>query len=132
MSRVGAPTPQAQHILERLAAREEVRAVLDVVDVIHVGRYAARWARRLREQGFTREAATVLSLGTFGTDATGGILGVDAVLTLDLALISHFYRQQPTVARRLRAMTRQLAVPWRHASLPELWQPARAMGEGFP
>lgn len=41
-------TPQSLHILERLSARDEVRDVLDEVEVIRVGRYARRWARRLR------------------------------------------------------------------------------------
>lgn len=124
-------TPQSLHILERLPAREEVRTVLEAVEVIQVGRYAVRWARRLREHGFTREDAVVLSLGTFGTNLAGDILGVEAVLTLDVRCISHFYLQQPTLARRLQAMTRRLPVPWRHAQLPELWQPARALTEGF-
>lgn len=51
---------------------DEVRDFLDEVEVIRVGRYARRWATRLREYGFTREDAAVFSLGTFGTDLAGG------------------------------------------------------------
>ncbi len=38
------------------------------VEVIQVTRYTRRWARRLREHGFTREDAVILSLGTFGAE----------------------------------------------------------------
>ena len=108
---------------------KDVRDFLDEVEVIQVARYVRRWARRLREHGFTREDAVVLSLGTFGTDVTGGILGVNAVITLDLSFINNFYAHQATLVRRLRAMTRQLPIPFRHASLPELWQPTKALAE---
>lgn len=120
-------TPQSLHILERLTARDEVRDFLDEVEIIQVGRYARRWARRLREHGFTREDANVLSLATFGTDSAGGILGVDAVVTLDLSFISNFYNHRTTLERRLRAMTQQLPIPFRHAGLPELWQLTQAL-----
>ncbi len=122
-------TPQSLHILERLTARNEVRDFLDEVDVIQVGRYVRRWARRLREHGFTREDAVVLSLGTFGTDVDGGILGVGAVITLDLPLTNNFYHHRSTLEKRLRAMTQQLRVPYHRAALPELWQPGKALAE---
>jgi hypothetical protein len=122
-------TPQSLHIMERLSAREEVHDFLDEVEVIQVTRYTRRWARRLRQYGFTREDAVILSLGTFGTDLAGGILGVDAVITLDLPFINNFYTHRATLNRRLGAMTRQLPVPFRHASLPELWQPTKALAE---
>ena len=48
-------TPQSLHIIERLGARDEVRDFLGEVEVIQVTRYTRRWARRLREHGFTRE-----------------------------------------------------------------------------
>ena len=122
-------TPQSLHIIERLSARDEVRVFLAEVEVIQVTRYIQRWARRLREHGFTREDAVILSLGTFGTDLDGGILGVDAVITLDLPLINNFHTQGTALDHRLRAMTRQLPAPYRHASMPELWQPTKALAE---
>ena len=60
---------------------------------------------------------------------SGGILGVDGVVTLDLALINHFYVQQGVLSRRLEAMTRQLTGPFRGASLPALWQVTQALVE---
>jgi hypothetical protein len=113
--------------MERLSARDEARDFLGEVEVIQVTRYTRRWARRLREYGFTREDAAILSLGTFGTDLVGGILGVGAVITLDLKFINNFYTHRTTLNRRLRAMTQQLSVPFRHTGLPELWQPTKAL-----
>jgi hypothetical protein len=122
-------TPQSLHIVERLSARDEVRDFLGEVKVIQVTRYTRRWARRLREYGFTREDAVILSLGTFGTDLAGGILGVDVVITFDLAFVNNFRTHKATLNGRLRAMTQQLPVPFRHASLPELSQPAKVLAE---
>jgi predicted nucleic acid-binding protein len=122
-------TPQSLHIMERLSARDEVRDFLDAVEVIQVTRYTRRWARRLREYGFTREDAAILGLATFGTDLAGSILGVDAVITLDLPFINNFHTRKATLNHRLRAMTQQLPVPFRHASLPALWQPTKALAE---
>ena len=122
-------TPQCLHIMERLSARDEVRDFLAEVEIIQVTRYTRRWARRLREHGFTREDAVILSLSTFGTDLAGSILGVDAVITLDLPFINNFHTHKTTLDHRLRAMTRQLPVPFRYASLPELWQPTKALAE---
>ena len=122
-------TPQSLHVLQQLAAQPEVKDFLAEVSVIQVSRYARRWARRLREHGFTREDAVVLSLGTFGTDATGSVLGVDSVVTLDLALINNFYVRHDLLDRRLRAMTRQLPTPFRGVSLPAVWQVTQALAE---
>jgi hypothetical protein len=122
-------TPQSLHILERLGARDEVHDFLGEVEVIQVTRYTRRWARRLRQHGFTREDAVILSLGTFGTNLAGGILGVNAIITLDLPFINNFHAQRITLNRRLRAMTRQLPGPFRYVSLPELWQPTKALAE---
>src|SRR5437870_2619578 len=93
------------------------------------GCYTRRWARRLHEHGFTREDAVVLSLGTFGTNLVGDMLGVDTVIMLDMPLINHFYTQHTTITRRLQAMTQQLQVPYREAKLPSLQTVAQALGE---
>lgn len=83
--------PATQNILTLVfGAREEVRFFMDRVEVIIEGRYFKRWARRLQEFGFTREAARVLSLGTFGTDHDATFLGVDEVLTFDKPLATLF------------------------------------------
>lgn len=119
--------PQSLHVLERLIERAEVREFLRTVDVIQVGRYVRRWARRLREHGFTREDAIVLSLGTFGTDAKGSVLGVDVVVTLDRPFIHNYEIHHEILERRLLAMTRQLPPPFRHAGIPELQEPTEVL-----
>ncbi len=119
--------PQSFHVLERLIERAEVREFLRMVDVIQVGRYVRRWARRLREHGFTREDAIVLSLGAFGTDAKGSILGVDVVVTLDCPLIHNYEIHHETLECRLLAMARQLPPPFRHAGIPKLQEPTEVL-----
>lgn len=122
-------TPQSFHVLERLTKVPEVIDFLTEVDVIQVGRYTRRWGRRLREHGFTREDAVVLSLGSFGTSRTGDILGMDAVVTLDIPFINNFYVQQPVLERRLAAMTNQLKSPYMRVTLPYLWHVSTALAE---
>jgi len=120
--------PQSLHVLEPLIERVEVQEFLRMVDVIQVGHYVRRWARRLQEHGFTREDAIILSVGTFGTDAQGSILGVDVVVTLDRSLIHNYEAHRKTLERRLSAMTRQLPPPFRYANLPRLQEPAGVLG----
>jgi hypothetical protein len=67
----------------RQVSPAETLMFLRRVEVLYPGRYFKRWARRLRETGFTREDAKVLALGTFGTDAEGAVLGVQVVVTYD-------------------------------------------------
>ena len=81
---------ETSHILQRLPSYREIAVVDKTVPTLEAGRYFKRWAHRLREHGFTREDAKVLSLGTFGTDTTGAILGVGTVVTFDRPLINNF------------------------------------------
>lgn len=57
------------------------------IEVLYHGCYFKRWARRLREDTFTREDAKVLALGTFGTDEAGQILGVHTIVTYDRPML---------------------------------------------
>lgn len=68
-------------------APAEMAMFLKRVEVLYHGRYFKRWARRLREQTFTREDAKVLALGTFGTDEAGQILGVHTIVTYDRSVL---------------------------------------------
>jgi hypothetical protein len=115
---------ETAHILERLPAYREIGLVSNTVEVMEAGRYFKRWAHRLREQGFTREDAKVLSLATFGTDAKQQILGVGTILTFDRPLINHFRQQQGVLRSRLTAMTDNLLLPYAGASLPAVSHPA--------
>ena len=115
------------HILQNLDAQREVQIFLKGTRVLYSTRYVRRWARRLREHGFTREDALLLSLATFGTDEEVTILGVSALLTLDLALINNFVAHRGDLERRLQAMISQLHLPYRRATLPHVWQPLHAL-----
>jgi hypothetical protein len=48
---------EAFNILQRLSERVEVQVFLASTEIMQVGRYFKRWARRLREHGFTSEDA---------------------------------------------------------------------------
>jgi hypothetical protein len=124
---MGYITPETFNILRRMRHRTEVPPFLTQVEVMQAGRYFKQWARRLREHGFTREDANVLALGTFGYDPTRKILGTSAIVTLDHPFINNYEQHRPMLARRLSAMTRQFAPPFRDAALPELWTPAEAL-----
>ncbi len=82
-----------------------------------------RWARRLREYGFTREDALALALATYGTDSTGDILGIETLITLDQPLLNNFQTHRAELQSRLTAMTDQLPTPYCHATLPTVQHP---------
>jgi hypothetical protein len=98
------------------------------VEILYPARYFKRWARRLRERTFTREDAKVLALGTFGTAADGGILGVHAIVTLDQAMLRKWDRDVALIAEHLREMTINLQVPFALARLPRVQLPEAAGG----
>jgi len=114
---------ETANIMGRFSTWKEIRLFLDTVEVMYAGKYFKRWARRLREHGFTREDAKVLGLATYGTDAAGGILGVEVMVTFDRLLINNYEVQRPALERRLQAMAAQLSLPFREAGLPEVMHP---------
>ena len=111
------------HILGRFNHLAEVQAFLGAVEPLEPGRYFKRWARRLREHGFTREDACILSLATFGFDPSSGSLGVSGLITLDRPFINNFEQQRQELQRRLASMVSQLPSPYKQATLPVLWHP---------
>lgn len=123
---LGCISPELVSILSRFMHLPYVRAVLSSLAVFHPTRYFRRWARRLRAEGFSREDAKVIALGTFGVDEDRTRFGVDAIVTSDLRLIHNFEQQFPRLERRLRAMTAQLAPPYRSARLPRILTPEQA------
>lgn len=123
-------TPETANILSRRSDALEVRIFLDRVSVMRRGRYFKRWARRLREHGFTREDAKTLSYGTFGLDPTELVLGASVVVTFDQHLTRNFTTNREVLIRRLKAMTAQLRAPYRDARLPEIATPEQVL-QGF-
>jgi hypothetical protein len=122
-------TIEAFNLLRRFTGQIEVGLFLEMVDVMQAGRYFKRWARRLREYGFTREDAKVLGLGTFGTDDTGSILGADAIVTFDQHFIRNYYVYLDALQERLSTMTINLSIPYSEALLPILVQPIQVLSE---
>jgi hypothetical protein len=109
----------------RQMAPAETLMFLKRVEVLYHGRYFKRWARRLREAGFTREDAKVLALGTFGTDTEGTVLGVHKVVTYDRPLATKWVLERLVLQERLTRMTEVLDVPFRHARLPDVVHPGK-------
>jgi hypothetical protein len=119
--------PQTTHVLERLAALPEIASFAASVASLYPGSYVKRWARRLRARSFGREDAMVLSLATFGTNTSGTLLGVEAVVTLDRAMMRNYEHSRDELREHLSRMTGQLAEPFCYAQLPEAWQPGQVL-----
>jgi DNA-binding transcriptional MocR family regulator len=119
--------PPTHHILERLVLSTQYAPLIALfrarAEVALPTRYFQRWSRRLRDQGFTREDAAVLALGTFGTSRAADVLGMHFVATLDQPMVNHWQTRQPAIRERLVAMQRQLNPPYRDAFLPQVRRP---------
>ncbi len=121
--------PQTHNLLKRLEHLSRyvvlIRSFLAVTQVIHLARYFKRWARRLREYGFTKEDAEVLALATFGTTLNRDILGMHLIATFDQPMINQWIAQRVGIQKRLLNMQRNFAAPYCHASLPTVESPER-------
>lgn len=119
--------PQTHNLLKRIEHLSRyvliIRHFLAVVEVVQPTRYFKRWARRLREYGFTKEDAEVLALATFGTNSSRDILGVHVIATFDQPMINQWTAQRTEIQRRLLNMQRHLEPPYCHASLPTIERP---------
>jgi hypothetical protein len=89
-------TEQTEHILQRRSPLFAT-ALLTQTRALKKGRYLRRWARRLREMGFTPEDAIVIAYGSFGLDLQLQRIGVEAVMTNDLKLIANFHARLSAV-----------------------------------
>lgn len=111
---------QTLHILTHIVKVPQARLIVARTTVLYPVKYTKRWARRLREMGFGREDAYLLSLATFSTDRLedGRILGVHELVTYDYHLQNHFQTMHSQLETRLRRMTAQLSSPYNSARLP--------------
>jgi hypothetical protein len=116
-------TEQLRHILLHPPAVSVAQAFLPHLHVLAPGKYCRRWARRLREEGFSPEDALIVSHASFGMDAALGTFGAEVVMTTDYALKARFERQFPQIRLRFERMVRQLGLPYRGARLPALLRP---------
>jgi hypothetical protein len=122
-------TPQTERLLKRLEHLPRyaglIRRFLGTTKVSLPARYFKRWARRLREYGFTSEDADVLALATFGTTQDVDVLGMHVVATFDQPMINQWDAQQAEIQQQLTNMRRNLRGPYRHVSLPTVERPER-------
>jgi len=119
--------PPTANVLRKLARLPRYTGIVELfiarVEIAQPTRYFKRWARRLRDHGFTREDAAVLALGTFGTDDSGSILGMHALVTHDQAMLNHWSVQQPVIRASLAAMQRDIPEPYCLTRLPQALHP---------
>ena len=120
-------TPETANILERRQANLSIQLFLAQVSVWRRGRYFSRWARRLREHGFSPKDAAVLSYGACGLDESGHIIGATHIVTFDRPFLERFQAQSRTLERRLKAMTSHLPEPYNLIVLPEMIYPGQAL-----
>ena len=104
-------TAQTAHILHR---RPPLIAapLLAETQPLQKGRYLRRWARRLRELTFAPEDAIVVAYGSFGFDLRIPSVGVEAIVTTDQRLATHFHARHAEIAHRFRDMIVQLPAPY--------------------
>jgi hypothetical protein len=114
---------ETHHILLRLGAVHVARVLLPELRVLTPGRYLKRGARRLREEGLSREDAIVISCASFGVDDLSEKFGADVVLTTDYALKTRFEACRPRIRERFDRMTRRRVAPNGDATLPEVLAP---------
>jgi len=74
----------------------------------------------LSEEGFSHEAAMILSYASFGFDALEQTLGVESVLTNDLRMKDPYVHGFPRIEARFARMIRQLKAPYQQATLPDV------------
>jgi len=124
--------PHTETLLRRLEHLPRynvlIRRFLAATTVARPTRYFKRWARRLREYGFTKEDADILALATFGTTPAISALGMHVVATFDQPMMNQWEAQQAAISRRLGYMQRNLPAPYRHALLPQVQRPEDILG----
>jgi len=123
--------PPTASVLHQFAEQPRFSPIIQLflahVEVLRPAHYFKRWARRLRELGFTREDAAVLALSTFGTDSGSTFLGIEVVATYDQAMTNNWMMQRDKIQKRLSAMQRHLLAPYCHARLPQVLRPEQAV-----
>jgi hypothetical protein len=121
---ISSPT---EYVLQRLETLPRYSAIIhsfrNRVEVAFTTRHFKRWARRLRDYGFTREDAAILALGTFSISTVGGVLGMDFVVTSDQPMIHQRTMQYAAIQDHLIAMQENLSDPYRQAPLPQVLLP---------
>jgi hypothetical protein len=124
--------PETERVLQHLGRLPHYAPLIllfrSQTQVTYPTRYFKRWARRLRDYGFTREDAGVLAIATFGTTATADVLGMHTVATFDQPMINLWRTRQTAISTRLGDMLRNLREPYCYAPLPKVQRPEDILG----
>lgn len=112
-------TEQTVNILQR---RTPIFAAPLLADLqpLKKGRYLRRWARRLRDLGFSPEDAIVLAYGSFGVTSDMLNIGVEAIVTADLKLAANYQGNYAEIEHRFKEMVNVLAGIYATLSLPQV------------
>lgn len=112
-------TEQTANVL-RLRTPAFASPILSDCRTFRKGRYLRRWARRLRDFGFSPEDAIVLAYGSFGVSDDGTQIGAHAVVTADLKLAVRYEDNRAEIERRFREMVDALSGVYATLSLPRV------------
>lgn len=116
--------PASSNILARLQIVPRVAPLIHLfvqhTQIAIPTRYFTRWSRRVREFGFSPEDARMLALGSFSTNDERSILGMHSFITYDHPLVNLWDGKRAEIERRLNAMRRQLAAPYKQIELPSV------------
>jgi hypothetical protein len=116
-------TEQTANVL-RLRTPVFASPILSDCRTLRKGRYLRRWARRLRDFGFSPEDAIVLAYGSFGVSADGSQVGSDAVVTADLKLAVRYEDSFAEIERRFTEMAGALSGVYATLALPRVFTAA--------
>jgi hypothetical protein len=122
-------TEESSHVLQ-LRQPQLAKLILNNTKALQKGRYLRRWARRLREYGFSREDAVILAYGSFGVDLKAQSRGVGMIVTGDLKLVTNFNARFAEIKERFDQMILNLPAPYRSLSLPQVVTPATVLTDG--
>lgn len=119
-------TEQTANILQRRTPQFAL-PLLAEVEPLKKARYLRRWARRLRDFGFSPEDAIVLAYGSFGFSARTTDIGVEVIITADLKLATRFLEQHAALNNRFGEMIGSLTQEYASLKLPHLLTTAQAL-----
>lgn len=112
-------TEQTANILH-LRTPSIARSLLIDCRSFQKGRYLRRWARRLRNFGFSPEDAVIVAYGSFGVSDDLTQIGADAIVTTDLKLAVRYSESFGVIERRFQDMVSSLSTAYTSLTLPRV------------
>lgn len=103
-------------------------SLLTLTTELQKGPYHRRWARRLREQSFSREDAVILSYGSFGVNSESNLAAIQTIITTDQKLVANYDHRKSEIESRFAQMIQNLAEPYSMLDLPEVLSVANYLG----